>query len=462
MQRAHPQLRALDALAASGLTYDHWQTDVHMAERRHAAGTSTVHFEGFLARMQAKQEWHTGDRSDAQLRALAAIQASGLTYAGWREDVREAEDHYTFFPSLFDDFLTRMGKKQALLAGDRSDPQLRALDALTASGLTYDNWQADVCKAEERHAAGVGPERFDSILARMQAKQEWHTGDRSDAQLRALEAVTASGLTYAGWREDVREAEENLTFYPMLFDDFLKRMRRKQACCTGDRSDPQLRALDALAASGLTYDNWQADVRKAEERHTNVIGSARFDTTLARMQAKQEWHTGDRSDAQLRALAAIQASGLTYAGWREDVREAEDHYTFYPSLFDDFLEQMRRKHDAQAPALASALPIPAPQPSRRKRSRDTRDGQDQVPDHTPDTRKKTRQDCDGNAQAAGGEVESTECVVCLTARKEYVFVPCGHVCVCSSCAGTIQQAAPESRKCPLCRKVSERIIKIFF
>ena len=51
--------------------------------------------------------------------------------------------------------------------------------------------------------------------------------------------------------------------WPVLFGDFLDGMRRKQKMHTGDRSNEQLRALDALISSGLTYDGWQADVREA-------------------------------------------------------------------------------------------------------------------------------------------------------------------------------------------------------
>ena len=40
-------------------------------------------------------------------------------------------------------------------------------------------------------------------------------------------------------------------------------------------------------------------------------------------------------------------------------------------------------------------------------------------------------------------VES-ECVVCLNARCEVIYLPCGHVCVCSKCSSPLGQ-------CPLCR-----------
>ncbi len=56
------------------------------------------------------------------------------------------------------------------------------------------------------------------------------------------------------------------------------------------------------------------------------------------------------------------------------------------------------------------------------------------------------------------EDQGKECVVCKESRKEYVFFPCGHMCVCEGCAASIQG---RDRKCPLCRGVSTSIMKIF-
>eukprot|EP00961_Rhodomonas_salina_P063623 855141-Rhodomonas_salina.1 len=86
----------------------------------------------------------------------------------------------------------------------RSHPQLRALDALVSSGLTYPGWEADVKKAEEYHVKRSG---FDGFLTGMKNHQAMHAGDRSHPQLRALDALTASGLTYPGWEADVKKAE---------------------------------------------------------------------------------------------------------------------------------------------------------------------------------------------------------------------------------------------------------------
>jgi chromosome segregation ATPase len=48
------------------------------------------------------------------------------------------------------------------------------------------------------------------------------------------------------------------------------------------------------------------------------------------------------------------------------------------------------------------------------------------------------------------EDQCKECVVCKELRKEYAFLPCGHMCVCKGCAASIQG---QDRTCPLCQHV---------
>jgi len=116
-------------------------------------------------------------RSHEQLRALDALVALGLSYPGWEADVEEAERYHVECPSLFDQFLAQMTKRQSMQQGDRSHEQLRALDALVASGLTYPGWEADVKEAETNHVNY--PTSFDRFLAEMQKKQSKQPGGSS-------------------------------------------------------------------------------------------------------------------------------------------------------------------------------------------------------------------------------------------------------------------------------------------
>lgn len=52
------------------------------------------------------------------------------------------------------------------------------------------------------------------------------------------------------------------------------------------------------------------------------------------------------------------------------------------------------------------------------------------------------------------ELQNSECVICMDARCEVAFVPCGHLCCCLACSEN------ELKICPMCRGNVERKIKI--
>ena len=54
----------------------------------------------------------------------------------------------------------------------------------------------------------------------------------------------------------------------------------------------------------------------------------------------------------------------------------------------------------------------------------------------------------------GGTNDDQECVVCLAAPRECVFLECRHACVCEQCGATLAV-------CPLCRAPIERLVKMF-
>lgn len=50
--------------------------------------------------------------------------------------------------------------------------------------------------------------------------------------------------------------------------------------------------------------------------------------------------------------------------------------------------------------------------------------------------------------------DEPDCVVCLDAAKEQIFVPCGHFCMCKDCIAQLCQP----KKCPLCREAIKSTI----
>jgi hypothetical protein len=144
-----------------------------------------------------------------------------------------------------------MRDKQRVHSGDRSHPDLQALDALSKT-LSYSGWTEDVSKVKAYHWKGTF---IRDALGNMRRKQREHSGDRSHPVTRALDALSptlscpGSQLSYPGWQADVAEVAQctrgSLIFYnDRMWMRALERMRERQRVHSGDRSHPNLQALD--------------------------------------------------------------------------------------------------------------------------------------------------------------------------------------------------------------------------
>ena len=63
-----------------------------------------------------------------------------------------------------------------------------------------------------------------------------------------------------------------------------------------------------------------------------------------------------------------------------------------------------------------------------------------------------------DAKKKEAETEASLCAICLENPKTHCFVPCGHVCVCSGCAGNSRNF---NGKCPMCRAKFTTIFRPF-
>eukprot|EP01006_Ploeotia_vitrea_P012884 TRINITY_DN33957_c0_g1_i1.p1 TRINITY_DN33957_c0_g1~~TRINITY_DN33957_c0_g1_i1.p1 ORF type:complete len:277 (-),score=2.94 TRINITY_DN33957_c0_g1_i1:201-995(-) len=59
------------------------------------------------------------------------------------------------------------------------------------------------------------------------------------------------------------------------------------------------------------------------------------------------------------------------------------------------------------------------------------------------------------APTSAAQDEGDECCICMTAPKEAVLVPCGHICACVECANQLQRTS----RCPICRQSITQVIK---
>ena len=60
-------------------------------------------------------------------------------------------------------------------------------------------------------------------------------------------------------------------------------------------------------------------------------------------------------------------------------------------------------------------------------------------------------------RARAATAESSECAVCM-GQKNHVLIPCGHLCVCEHCAGSIMASI---KQCPVCRSAVAQILKVY-
>lgn len=61
--------------------------------------------------------------------------------------------------------------------------------------------------------------------------------------------------------------------------------------------------------------------------------------------------------------------------------------------------------------------------------------------------------CTGVVNVVEESTLESECVICMDAKCEVVFIPCGHMCCCKDCGGGVED-------CPMCRCSIERTIKV--
>lgn len=316
----------LESLNDIQFTYPLWLDDLRRVENMLFEFPNRV--PSFIEGMKRKQKLFDGDRSDPVISLLDSVE---FTYPQWLDDKLEVELAYIKTPPLAKKKLEAMKRKQELHSGDRTSHELTQLDSLH---LTYDGHDKDRAEAERLYVEY--PTLFSVKLETMKRKQLLYfgsptssaealdissvvdrlnngcIGDNQDAhgmrQVDASESVclTSSTVTkqqekveqdirrqidllnstffsYTGVDDDKKDAEKLLLNYPLLFEKKLESMRRKQKLFIGDRSHPQVIALDSLAFS---YPGWEQDFKTTLRCHCEFPSI--FDSKLQGMSNKQE------------------------------------------------------------------------------------------------------------------------------------------------------------------------------
>ena len=63
------------------------------------------------------------------------------------------------------------------------------------------------------------------------------------------------------------------------------------------------------------------------------------------------------------------------------------------------------------------------------------------------------------AGGAGADENQRECVICFTAVKDTVVLPCRHLCLCQGCSQIVRM---QNNACPICRTRIESFLHIKF
>jgi Zinc finger, C3HC4 type (RING finger) len=310
-----------------------------------------------------------------------------------------------------------MKNKQRLHEGDRTHPDIVALDSLSFS---YKGWETDKEEAIRRHTGdcmtfNLGSYGFESLLNKMKKKQKMHQ-DRDS--LPGLVELDNEVFSYPGWEVDRAICEKFFVEYSTssTADCFYRKfvaMKNKQKLFEGDRSHPEVRALDE---THLSYDGWEDDKKEAERRLTGDcillhMGSIGFNDIFCKMKKKQALHI-DRSSIQclmdLDALAGT--SAITAVTQQHQVR------TNAPTLANQTMTSQ--------PTALQETPI-------KKEQWET---------------------------SIAKATSENKCVICLENQPTHAHIPCGHLCVCGQSSARYDSAGDS---CPLCRERSYCVTKIY-
>ena len=419
--RSHPDIAALDAAV---FTYPGWEADKRECEKRHTGDCILLHigtygFHDLFGKMKRKQALY-GDRSSVE--GLRELDAGQFNYLHWEVDRQQAELFYIDYSTdsrddCFYHKLRAMKNKQRLHEGDRSHPDIEALDSLS---FTYKGWETDKEEAIRRHTGdcmtfNLGSYGFESLLNKMKKKQKMHD-DR--ASLAGLLELDNEHFSYPGWEVDRAVCEKFFVEYSTnsTADCFHRKfvaMKNKQKLFEGNRSHPDVRALDE---THFSYDGWEDDKKEAERRLTGDcillhMGSTGFNDIFSKMKKKQALHI-DRSSIQcLRELDALVGT------------------TADPAV----VQNLSGSENSPTPAMQTF----ARQPAASLNASSTTELVE------PSIAKATR---------------DNKCVICLESEATHAHIPCGHLCVCGDCVACYDSAGDS---CPLCRERSYCVTKIY-
>jgi len=397
-----------------------------------------VAYEHILNRIQSKQTLHDGDRSH---HLLSELDLAEFTYPQWEEDRITVEDTLLHSVNSFAEYdaerLYRgMQNKQSFFSGIDLHP---GISILRSNTFSYKGFKRDKRDAMNEYRAGY-TSAFEKRLSRIQEKQKMQDGNRSNSYVTTLDigaTCTPSPKKNVTFNEDVQISENE-----------------EQILHDGDRSHLLLSALDFAK---FTYPQWEVDRITVEDSLMLSVNSSDAQRLYRGMQNKQSFFSGIDLHP---GISILRSNTFSYKGFKRDKRDAMNEYRAgYTSAFEKRLGRIQEKQnlhdgDHSNPVLTTLDVGATCTPSPKKNV--TIHADVQIPEneepriiHTKDVERWVPDDC----------------VICLSAPRTHIFAPCGHLCLCNSCAfKTPYRKRKRSKKhaCPICRQTADSIVKIYF
>ena len=348
-----------------------------------------------------------------------------LTDDGWEVDVNEALTIHKSYRDddsfVFDTHIEGIKRRQRMSNGDYRHPNLRYLFSLA---LTFPDWEDKLEEAVNHHKNGWDIDYFKySLLER----QRMFEGVRSHERLVALDDLV---LTYPDWEKDVKEIEKNHLDDNCWFDcgvsDFFQNqlniLEGKQIAYEAEDAQWKYNPIQKeILSMEWSYPGFEDDLDevRAEDPTSNEY---KFKSWKNSCIISQMIHDGNFQDHD--ALVELNELMLSYPEWEKDFEEAieclkRNNYDDWPDIFDNHIEGMKNKQVVYEGS------------------------------------KKAEED---KKKANNPSKHHGSCVICLE-NPQTAFVPCGHVCACKECSTRVMA---KNKKCPMCNKVSEMTMELFF
>lgn len=382
-----------------------------------------------------------------------------FTYNGWEADKAEVEQIRSISSSSVavqhvNQKLKSMANKQNLHESDDAlHPGIARIQVPGA--FTYELFAEDLKEVFMQYILGNGS-AVDRLIQMIEFKQKLHDEDSSDPPLDSHTCCDP------GWKDGQLDVDCAID---ASRGDRVDNVVRCQTKCV-DINSPHFEVcshspfsvvqacrhplLSTLDFAEFDYPHWEEDRVTIKETLVHSINAfAEYDAM--RLYKGMKNKQGIFSGVNLHpGIHTLRTDSFSYEGFKLDKSDAMNEYRAgYDSAFEKRLECIQKKqmrHDC--------------------------DHSD--PDCATNTKKVTfAGDVCVLEGKENGDIHTKDverwvpdaCVVCLSAPRTHIFAPCGHLCLCNTCAFKTpyrKRKRAKKHSCPICRQESTSIVKVYF